>query len=68
MLGIDPPSFGGRRRGRRGGVGSNREVGGDEDEGKIVKTFLERWKSFDWTAELDGEICGKITTLQGVRI
>lgn len=56
VLGVDPPSFGGRGRGRRGGVSSGGKGGaGDEEERKTVMAFLERWKPFDWTAELDGE-------------
>lgn len=51
VMGVDPPSFGGRGRGRGGGSGR----GGDEKERKEVMAFLERWKAFDWTSELDGE-------------
>lgn len=57
ILGIDPPSFGGRGRGR----GAGRWGGGGggaaaEEERKLVMAFLEKWKAFDWTSELDGEL------------
>ena len=58
VLGVDPPSFGGRGRGRGGGGGGGGRGGGAaavEEERKLVLAFLERWKAFDWTSELDGE-------------
>lgn len=61
VLGVDPPSFGGRgrRRGGGGGGGGGGMGGGGgaaavEEERKLVLAFLERWKAFDWTSELDG--------------
>lgn len=57
ILGVDPPSFGGRGRGlgagRWGGRGGAAAV---EEERKLVMAFLEKWKAFDWTSELDGEL------------
>lgn len=59
VLGVDPPSFGGRGRGRGGGGGGGRGGGGGaaavEGERKLVLAFLEKWKAFDWTSELDGK-------------
>lgn len=54
VMGIDPPSFGGKERGH-GGSGGFRSSAADEQERKMVMGFLERWKKFDWTSELDGE-------------
>lgn len=59
-MGIDPPSFGGRGRGRGGGGGGRGGGSGGggaavQEERKLVLAFLEKWKAFDWTSELDGE-------------
>lgn len=56
-MGVDPPSFGGKGRGRRGGGGGGGGGGAAEveQEKKLVMAFLEKWKAFDWTSELDGE-------------
>lgn len=48
MLETDPPKFG-RHEGGRGR--SQREL---EDEKKQVLAFLDDWRAFDWTRELDG--------------
>lgn len=56
VMGVDPPSFGGKERGRGRGSGGSRGLAADEQERKMVMDFLERWKKFDWTSELDGEM------------
>lgn len=53
VLGVDPPSFGGRGRGRGGGGGGG-GAAAVEEERKLVLAFLDKWKEFDWTSELDG--------------
>lgn len=59
-MGVDPPSFGGKGRGRKGGGAGGSGGGGGaaevEQEKKLVMAFLERWKAFDWTSELDGTL------------
>lgn len=62
-MGIDPPSFGGKERGHGGGSGGFRGAAADEQEKKMVMEFLERWKKFDWTSELDGERSHACTAL-----
>lgn len=56
VLGVDPPSFGGRGR-ERGGLGRSGGHGGagEDEERRMVMAFLDKWKPFDWTAELDGK-------------
>ena len=54
ILGVDPPSFGGRGRGRGRGGGGGGGAAAVEEERKLVLAFLEKWKAFDWTSELDG--------------
>ncbi|CAM9884283.1 unnamed protein product, partial [Ectocarpus fasciculatus] len=54
ILGVDPPSFGGRGRGRGGGRWGGGGGAAVEEERKLVMAFLEKWKAFDWTSELDG--------------
>ncbi|CAM9665775.1 unnamed protein product [Choristocarpus tenellus] len=60
VLGVDPPSFGrgGRRKGRKGGSSVRGGATGVEGgERVMVLDFLKKWKAFDWTAQLDGELC-----------
>lgn len=53
VMGVDPPRFGRRARGRAaGGDGLGR--GDHEDEREAALAFLKGWKPFDWTSELDG--------------
>lgn len=59
VMGVDPPSFGGKGRGRKGGGAAGGGGGGAaevEQEKKLVMAFLQRWKAFDWTSELDGKL------------
>ncbi|CAN0483306.1 unnamed protein product, partial [Hapterophycus canaliculatus] len=38
-----------------GGRGGSNGPAAVEEEKKLVMAFLEKWKAFDWTSELDGE-------------